>query len=205
MDPVPTEQAPSVDAETAQGPSAARQQASASVRPAAAPLASFRALFDREISYVWCSLRRLGVPDKDREDLANEVFFRVYQRLHEYDPARPLRPWLFAFSVRVASEHRRRASNRFEELGGGDDAALDAIAPPTPNAEDAELVSAALERLDMDKRAVLVLHDLDGNTVPEIALALDIPEGTAYSRLRAAREQITATLRRLRVASGSGR
>jgi RNA polymerase sigma-70 factor (ECF subfamily) len=163
-----------------------------------ASLASFRALFDRELSYVWSSLRRLGISEADREDLANEVFFRVYQRLHEYDPARPMRPWLFAFAVRVASEHRRRASHRFEQLGGGDDAALDAVAPPGPSADDAALVLAALEALDIDKRAVLVLHDLDGHTVPEIAVALDIPEGTAYSRLRAGREQITVALRRLR-------
>jgi RNA polymerase sigma-70 factor (ECF subfamily) len=185
-----------VDADRGTVPTTAPTQAAAAT-PSPAARALFRALFDQHLSYVWSSLRRLGVADRDREDLANEVFFRVYQRLHELDPDRPVRPWLFAFAVRVASEHRRRAQNRFEAVGGGDDASLLAVAPPPPNADSAELVSAALETLDMDKRAVLVLHDLDGSTVPEIAVALGIPEGTAYSRLRAGREQFVAAMRRL--------
>jgi RNA polymerase sigma-70 factor (ECF subfamily) len=160
-------------------------------------LAFFRSLFDRELSYVWSSLGRLGIPEADREDLANEVFFRIYQRMDDYDPARPARPWIFAFAVRVASEHRRRARNRYEALGGGDDAADAAVAPARPNDDAAGLITAALEGLDLDKRAVLVLHDVDGSTVPEIARSLGIPEGTAYSRLRAAREHLTAAVRRL--------
>ena len=163
-------------------------------------LAFFRGLFDRELSYVFCSLRRLGVPDRDREDLANEVFFRVFQRLADFDPTRPARPWLFAFVVRVAAEHRSRAQARHEELGGGDDVAQHAVAAPSSDAGEARdtnaLVAAALDTLDLDKRAVLVLHDLDGHSVPEISEALGIPEGTAYSRLRAAREQFTAAARR---------
>jgi RNA polymerase sigma-70 factor (ECF subfamily) len=163
-------------------------------------LAFFRTLFDRELSYVFCSLRRLGVPDRDREDLANEVFFRVFQRLADFDAARPARPWLFAFVVRVAAEHRSRAQARYEELGGGDDVAQHAVAAPSGDGGEARdtnaLVAAALDTLDLDKRAVLVLHDLDGHSVPEISVALGIPEGTAYSRLRAAREQFTAAARR---------
>jgi RNA polymerase sigma-70 factor (ECF subfamily) len=159
--------------------------------------ADFRALFEREISYVWTSLRRLGVPERDREDLAHEVFFRVYKRLADYDPTRPVRPWLFAFAVRVTAEYRRRAQHRHEELGGAEDIAAHAVAPKVRSNDDAELVTTALETLDMDKRAVLVLHDLDEHSVPEIAVALGIPEGTAYSRLRAGREHFTQALRRL--------
>jgi RNA polymerase sigma-70 factor (ECF subfamily) len=171
-----------------------------SPRPAgatnAARLASFRALFEREISYVWTSLRRLGIPERDREDLAHEVFFRVYQRLDSYDPSRPIRPWLFAFAVRVASEDRRRARHRYEELGTEDDAAGQAVTDHAGENADRDMVLSAMSSLDIDKRAVLVMHDLDGHSVPEIALALSIPEGTAYSRLRAAREHITAAVRR---------
>ena len=200
MDPPLPPQAPSVDTAIGLAPRAADviadPDAPRAVRTGSATLAFFRALFDREISYVWTSLRRLGVPERDREDLAHEVFFRVYQRLDLYDPARPIRPWLFAFVVRVASEDRRRARHRYEELGGTDDAALDAVTPEKDGGPDTEVIAAAVLALDMDKRAVLVLHDLDGHSVPEIAEALSIPEGTAYSRLRAAREQLTEAVRR---------
>lgn len=161
----------------------------------------FRDLFEREVSYVWTSLQRLGVPERDREDLANEVFFRVHQRLAEYDTARPIRPWLFAFVVRVTGEYRRRPRHRFEELGNEDDASGSAVSQARTRSDDDDLVHAALDALDVDKRAVLVLHDLDGHSAPEIATALAIPLGTVYSRLRAAREEFTAAVRRLQARS----
>jgi RNA polymerase sigma-70 factor, ECF subfamily len=165
--------------------------------PRGASTPVFREIFERELSYVFTALRRLGVAEADREDLASEVFFRVYQRRDDYDPARPIKPWLFAFALRVASEHRRRSRHHHEELGGASDAADHAVAAATSNGDDADLVYTALEALDLDKRAVLVMHDLDEQSVPEIARALAIPEGTAYTRLRAARAQFTAAVRRL--------
>ena len=162
----------------------------------ASSLDLFRTLFDRELPYVWTTLRRLGIAERDREDLCHEVFFRVHQRLATYDPTRPAKPWLCAFAVRVASEHRRRAHVRSEDLGAADDAAELAVAPKS-GSDDKELVDLALDALDLDKRAVLVLHDLDGETVPEIARGLGVPEGTVYSRLRAARLEFTAAVRRL--------
>jgi RNA polymerase sigma-70 factor (ECF subfamily) len=164
-------------------------------RGAASPV--FREIFERELAYVFTALRRLGIADADREDLASEVFFRVHQRLDDLDPDRPIKPWLFAFALRVASEHRRRARHRHEELGGAGDAAEGAVAPAAAGIDEADLVATALEALDLDKRAVLVMHDLDEESVPEIARALGIPEGTAYTRLRAARAQFTAAVRRL--------
>jgi RNA polymerase sigma-70 factor, ECF subfamily len=162
--------------------------------------ARFRALFEGEFRYVWTSLGRLGIDDRDREDLASEVFVRVHGRIADLDPARPVRPWLFAFAVRVASEHRKRAQVRNERLGDAGDAASSAVAPPHAHPDDREVVRLALQSLDMDKRAVFVMHFLDGFSVPEIARTLEIPLGTAYTRLRAAREIFTAAVRRIRKA-----
>lgn len=161
----------------------------------------FRALFDGELRYVWTSLGRLGIEERDREDLASEVFMRVHQRIDRLDPARPPRPWLFAFAVRVASEHRRRARVRSETLGPMSDAAPQAVEPRSASAaDDRELVYRALECLDIDRRAVFVMHFLDGFNIPKIARTLEIPLGTAYTRLRAAREAFTAAVRRMRKA-----
>jgi RNA polymerase sigma-70 factor (ECF subfamily) len=99
--------------------------------------------------------------------------------------------------VRVASEHRRLARNRFERVGGDEDAASRASAAPDGPLEARDLVERGLSGLDIDKRAVFVMHHLDEQTIPDVARALGIPEGTAYSRLRAAREAFTATIRRI--------
>lgn len=171
--------------------------------PTQAPgVEEFRALFEAQYDYVWTSLRRLGVPERDREDVTSELFVRVHQRLHTFDRARPVRPWLFAFAVRFASDYRRLARNRHEQLDTSESAPEPASA--TPLADEAlaqeqrrRLVLTALEALDLDKRAVVVLHDLDETPVPEIARALGIPEGTAYTRLRTGRAELAQALRRI--------
>lgn len=166
----------------------------------------FRAIFDGHVGYVAASLARLGIGPSDREDLVSEVFVRVHRELPHYDRERPIRPWLFAFAARVASEHRRLARHRREIIGE-----VPALASGSPTPERAleqkdahRLVHEALEMLDHDKRAVFVLHDLDETPVPEVARALGIAEGTAYSRLRAARSEFTAALRRAQLGSAWG-
>lgn len=52
------------------------------------------------------TLRQLGVSPRDLEDIAHEVFLRVRKHWHEYNPSRPLRPWLLVFAFRQASEYR---------------------------------------------------------------------------------------------------
>jgi len=169
------------------------------IRPAEQVEAHFRAIFEHEFDYVWNTLRRLGVPPRDLEDLTHEVFVAVHRQLPHYDSSRPLRPWLFAFGFRIASDYRRRAHNRLEILEENDvaDAAPAADAQLAAR-EDRALVAAALDTLDLDRRAVFVLHQLDECPVPEIAASLGIPLNTAYSRLRLAREQFAKAWKRLR-------
>ena len=59
------------------------------------------------------------------------------------------------------------------------------------------VVLAALERIPLPRRAVLVMHDIDDVPVGEVAAALDIPRFTVYSRLRKARRELEAAVRRI--------
>ncbi len=166
--------------------------------------AFFRSTFENQASYVWASLARLGVRERDREDLVSEVFVRVHRESAAYDHARPIRPWLFAFAVRVASEYRKSARFRREVLAGTDDEHEHTDPAETADlkierTEGRALVQAALEELDFDKRVVFVMHELDDTKVPEIAQTLGLAEGTAYSRLRAARTEFASAVRRLQL------
>jgi RNA polymerase sigma-70 factor (ECF subfamily) len=170
----------------------------------AAPV-DFRAVYEAEFDYVWRSLRRLGVADRDLEDLAHDVFIAFYRGLDGFDPARPVKPWLFGIAFRVASDHRRRARHRFEVEGSGAEA-TDAAPPVDEQVARGEarlLVLAALEKVELSRRAVFVMHDLDGCAMPEIARALDVPLNTCYSRLRLARGEFTEAVRRLRGRDGN--
>ena len=164
----------------------------------------FRAIFDQHFDYVWFTLRRFGVPARDLDDLAHDVFFQIYQHLGQYDPSRPLRPWLFGFAYRMASDYRRLARHRRETLDEpceGIDAAPSA-AERVASRQTLDLVWNALEHLDLDRRAIFVLHEVEGYSIPEVASALEIPLNTADSRLRLAREQFAKSVQRLRLRRG---
>jgi RNA polymerase sigma-70 factor (ECF subfamily) len=176
-------------------------------RPIDPPLAApvFRALFEAEMSYVFHTLYRLGVRRADLEDVTHEVFVAVHRALPDYDPTRPLRPWLFGFAFRFASDYRRRA--RFSrEVAREKTPEVADEAPPADEQLAAEqarrLVIDALQALPLERRAVLVMHDIDGHAMPEIADALSIPLNTAYSRLRVARADFKAAVKRMRLRRG---
>lgn len=165
---------------------------------------SFESLYHQEFPYVVRSLRRLGVGPADLPDLCHEVFLAVFQKLNSYDPSRPVRPWLFGFAFRAASEARGRTHRRRET---SDDALAEhpSLSDPHSSAESnlaRTLVLEALSTLPEERRAVFILHDLDGCSAPDIASSLGIPLNTVYSRLRVGRGEMVAVLQ-ARVRGGS--
>lgn len=159
---------------------------------------TFDAVYEREFDYVWTTLRRMGVGESSLPDATHDVFVVVFRRLEDFDPSRPLRPWLFGIAYRVASDRRALAYNRRETPAEIPDISVD-----DSNAEAAldrsqrrALVHDALEKVDEGQRAVLIAHDLEERPMAEIASELNIPVKTAYSRLRLAREALTRALDR---------
>ena len=158
----------------------------------------FERLFAEELPFVWATLQRLGVRPGDVEDVAHDVFMLVYRKFDQYDPARPARPWLFAFAMHGASDYRRRARHRVEVMGAEHDAPSDLPGADSQvsAAEEAQLVEHALESIEVERRAVFIAFELDELPMKDIAEALEIPLNTAYSRLRLAREEFAAAIRR---------
>jgi RNA polymerase sigma-70 factor (ECF subfamily) len=153
---------------------------------------------------VWNTLRRLGVREADVEDLVHDVFLKVYLRRDGYDASRPSRPWLFGFAYRIASDYRRLARHRVEVLGSHHDIPDTSAAPDRDidAKQQWQIVQSALASVEFDRRAVFMLHEVDGESAPDIAQALGIPLNTVYSRLRVAREEFGTALQRLRAGKG---
>ena len=181
------------DQTTALGPASALEESVAPRTP------SLRDLFAMHASYVWNALRRLGAPASEVEDLTHDVFLQVHRHLGDYDPARPVRPWLFGFAYRIASQHRRRAHRRHETAFEPDLTAHQGVGPEESAVAEQrrQVVIEALQAIDLQRRAVFVLYELDGEPMSEIARTLEIPPNTAYSRLRVAREEFTAAVKRI--------
>jgi RNA polymerase sigma-70 factor (ECF subfamily) len=171
----------------------------------------FRAdVYEPHLGHVWRSLRRLGVVERDLEDAAHEVFVIAYRRLADFEVGRPVRPWLTGIAWRVAADERRRARHRRERMPGDASLATRCAEGLSPEAACAQqqardLVARALDTLDLDRRVVFVMAELDGASGPEIAVALEVPLNTVYSRLRVARQRFAASVRRLQLGGDHAR
>jgi RNA polymerase sigma-70 factor (ECF subfamily) len=158
--------------------------------------ARLRRAFDANYTGVWRFLRRLGVAPDRVDDAAQQVFLialEAMERIHEGSE----RAYLYATAVRVAHGIRRKIQR---ELASPE---LDADASPLPSPAQLtdqkrarEALDAIIARLDEDQRTVFVLAELEDFTTPEIATLLDVPLGTAASRLRRAREKFQSLVRR---------
>ena len=155
---------------------------------------SMRTIFDEHARYVIRTLRHLGIAEADVEDVAQEVFVTVHRKLPEFEGRAKLRTWLYAICLRVASDHRRRAyvvRERATEAPPVDTGERTGTEPDT-SLESRTFVLGMLAELDEDKRSVLVLYEIEGLTMREVAEVVGCPLQTAYSRLHAARDLLQA-------------
>jgi RNA polymerase sigma-70 factor (ECF subfamily) len=153
--------------------------------------------FDREFDYVFAALRRLGAPPSDIEDLAHDVFVVLLRNWAKLDTERPLRPYLFGVAYRIVCAHRRRRLREVphpapdsEDAGPGPETSLQSH-------EAAALLQTALERVPLARRAVIIMHELDGIPITEVAAALSISRFGAYARLHKGLKELAAAARRL--------
>lgn len=151
----------------------------------------FTRMYRAHLEYVLRMLVKDGVPSRDSEDIAHDVFLAVWEELRRYDPRRPFKCWLFSFIKHAAADYRRRGRYDREVLHGE----LWVICDEAPSAEErlgahaeSQIAAWAVERLSPARRAVLTMH-ADGWTMPEITRELGIPLNTGYTRLRHARAQ----------------
>jgi RNA polymerase sigma-70 factor (ECF subfamily) len=153
--------------------------------------------FERELDYIFGTLRRLGAAPGEVEDLAHDLFVVLLRNWATLDIERPLRPYLFGIAFRIVCAHRRRRARE--------------VPHPAPEAEDfrpgperllqshegTAVLHAALERVPLPRRAVLIMHELDGMPIAEVAKVLSITRFGAYARLHKGHKELAAALRRL--------
>jgi RNA polymerase sigma-70 factor, ECF subfamily len=211
-DPAARGHAATVSAQTLLAPVVAPAASRPTLEPLAIPASTpkcepearargFRSLYDLHVDFVWRNLRRLGVSASDVEDRTQEVFVVAHRRFDDFeDRGHGPRAWLFQIVLRVASDARRHRRRHPEDPDGGDATSRASVEPLQADAverrEALSQLDAALETIDVGRRAVLVLHEIEEMTAPEIAQVLSIPLNTVYSRLRVARAELDEALAR---------
>jgi RNA polymerase sigma-70 factor, ECF subfamily len=144
----------------------------------------------------------MGVQDSSLEDAVQDVFLVVHRRLPEFEARSQLRTWLFGIVLRVAQSHRRTVRRREAHLVEVNPLELDAVSAVDQEGpleliaqrQAGTLLHRLFDQMDEDKRAMLVLVELEQMSVREAAEALGINLNTAYSRLRVARAAFEAAV-----------
>jgi RNA polymerase sigma-70 factor, ECF subfamily len=161
----------------------------------------FPVIYRKYFDFVWRNARRLGVGSQTIDDVVQEVFIVIHSRLATLNEPTALRSWIYGIVRRAALAHIRLDRARSESPL---DPTVDSAAPslrPTPSdiaehTDQVKLLWRLLEDMDGPKREAFILVELEEMTMPEIAQALELPLGTVYSRVRAARQAFEAALAR---------
>lgn len=164
--------------------------------------AEFAALYRRNFKYVWRSARHLGIGPAEVDDVVQETFVTAHRLFGTYEARGKEEEWLFSILYRVIQRHRSSTSRRSALTDG--DTNPDAL-PASPgggperaleNQEAVRALERILDELDPEKRAVLVLTEIEEKSLAEIAEILGTNPNTVASRLRLARERVKAALAR---------
>lgn len=172
----------------------------------AADKARLAALVAEHFDLVWRSLARLSVPAAELPDCAQQVFVVASRRLASIAHGSE-RSFLLGTAIRVAADARRTLGRRREvpEEEAFESTSLD---PQPDELADQKRLRALLDQVLLampeELRAVFVLFEIEEMSTPEIATLLEIPLGTAASRLRRAREEFDRRVARLNAASSRG-
>lgn len=167
------------------------------------PIPSFRVIYREHFQFAWANLLRLGVPTASVEDALQDVFFTVHRRRHAFGGRSSVRTWVFGIVRRVAFRYRRTAQRVDRKHR-----AVAKVVPTPTSIDDAlerrqlgALLLRALDSIDEDKRAALVLHVFDDLSGPQIAEMLNLPVDTVYSRIKAGRRGLKRRLVAMGVAN----
>lgn len=148
------------------------------------------------------SVRFVGTQERG-EEMAQDVFLKIYRARHRYEPREPFRAYIFRVTTNHCLNEVRRAEHRFRG-GAVEDMAREPADRRLADAADLvhadrvqQAVRAAVSSLPPTQRAALLLQREQGLPLAEIAETLETTVGAVKSLLNRARKSLTAQLRPL--------
>jgi RNA polymerase sigma-70 factor (ECF subfamily) len=163
------------------------------------------ALFHRYRDVIYRFAYRFVGPVADMDDLIHDIYVEVFRSLGRFKGEAKFTTWLYRIAANVCFSYLKRTRRRnyvfvpYEPLGGADSGASGVVDGEKAFARRhiRRRIGEALLRLPDKKRVVLVLHDIEGRTMDEVARIVKKPVGTVKSRLFHARSDMRRILKDL--------
>jgi RNA polymerase sigma-70 factor, ECF subfamily len=160
--------------------------------------AAQRVIFDCYARHVFRLAYRMTADRPLAEDLTQETFIRVFDRLHQYRGDARLGTWIHTIGASVILNGMRARSRFTTRERPIEDAATTANRASAMEADERDGVRAALDALPSDDRLLIVMYEVEGYTHKEVAAALGISPGACRMRLGRLRDALRARLSRFR-------
>jgi RNA polymerase sigma-70 factor (ECF subfamily) len=154
---------------------------------------AFEHLYRTHLPRVHSLVRRMA-GGRDADELTQDVFVRVWQKLGSFRGDSAFGTWLHRLAVNVVIERFRQEATRRQRLHDGEEI-FDTLPAPVPRGEMTMDFEAALETLPHGARQVFVLHDVEGYKHHEIGTLLEISSGTSKAQLHRARMMLRRFLK----------
>lgn len=176
-------------------------------RAAAGDAAAFQTLVERHRSMVYRVAYQFAGNHHDAEDIAQDVFIKVYRSLDRFRQDAQLTSWLYRIVMNACIDHRRRHAIAGPSSSEEAEQALRNTAADMPGpdvhayaGEIGQLLQAEIDRLPDGQRLVFIMRHYHDLKLGEIAEALGLAEGTVKRQLHAAVHRLRRTLSRGRLA-----
>ena len=160
---------------------------------AAGDVSAFEHLYRTHLPRVHSLVRRMS-GGRDADELTQDVFVRVWQKLSSFRGDSAFSTWLHRLAVNVVIERFRQDATRRQRLHDGEEI-FETLSAPVRSRDFSMDFEAALLSLPDGAREIFVLHDVEGYKHHEIGTLLEISSGTSKAQLHRARMMLRKYLR----------
>ena len=170
--------------------------------------AQFEQLLQPHLKQLYRLAFRFTGQRDDAEDLVQDLLLKLFPRLEELQSIEKLAPWLARVMYRQYIDRIRRQQRSPVQFMDDEQAVYETHASleaqPTEVVDSgikSRILQQGLQQLNDDQRLAVMLHDVEGYSLQEIAQILDVSQGTLKSRLSRARGKLRDYLQKMEPAS----
>ena len=165
------------------------------IRASEGDLAAFEAVYKASASFVYNVAFRIVGNREDAEEVTQEVFLIVYNKLKGFRFESSFKTWVYRITANYAINFAKKISRTRNKTMEYDDTLFEPVASGDARAEiDKEhcnkVIEGLLEAVNPEQRACMVLRNIEGLSYQQIADTLKINVNTVRSRLKRAREKL---------------
>ncbi len=151
---------------------------------------AFRELYDANVDRIYRLTYRMAGDDDLARDFTQEAFVRAFEKLNQFRGDASFSTWLHSIAVSVTLTGLRKVQRHRGRERTLEEAPYLTAPATTAEPDLKSKLKDAIDRLPELYRTVFLMHDLEGYSHNESAIALDVAEGTSKARLSRARSKL---------------